>query len=70
MSIMKKKSLNSLKLNKQTVSALHSGTVRGGDWISYGCGNSWWPICDPPTQKNCDPATGDGNCGGTTGGCP
>ncbi|UGU14473.1 hypothetical protein LS482_12255 [Sinomicrobium kalidii] len=67
---MKKRSLKTLKLNKQTISDLNSEKIKGGDWISYGCGKTWWPVCNPATMENCAPATGDGNCGGTTGGCP
>ncbi|MGS2764963.1 hypothetical protein [Sinomicrobium sp. M5D2P9] len=67
---MKKRTLKTLKLNKRTISTLHSENIKGGDWISYGCGYTWQPVCNPATMKVCDPITGDGNCGGTTGGCP
>jgi len=46
---MKKKNLNSLKLNKKSISSLHENQLNGGT-------GSWWTdnsICDCATERNC-----------------
>lgn len=42
---MKKRNLKSLKLNKKTISSFNPEKVKGGDWPTYGCGDSWPPAC-------------------------